>query len=719
MAAPTYVTASTGASDTTGAWTATGAAPGAAGRIMILHVVQDGTTDGSVTFTSATNIENLAGTDNAWTAIGEYSMGGADEARHYLWIGRSLSTSTPTFTGGNSSGEDLFFRMYEFSGVSTGTTLATVIENVTAGTATSAGATSTTVADVGVTTLGPDRLALNFIGVNDDAQAAELTAMTGESGGDWTYPVAAYGDSAGTDATLALVTATIASAGTINGGTDTITSGAWGVVGFALKPTGIPLLTQAAYRYYEDGTEAGATAIANQDTNITRDVSAGDSNLQLRVRLQETDGTDGGPSTDDYQLQYELNDSGTYLYFDTALADSYPNSNFDSLIAITTAGDARGQSFTGNGGSLRYAYFYVSASSAVPTGTVVAKIYAHTGTFGTSSVGTGAALATSDTISIDSIGTNAVEFKFAFSGVEQITLTNGTNYVVVVDTTGVTMGGGNIRLNQDITSPTHAGNRVNLLSSAWSATSTSDIGFAILTAGGSVVGYNSASLTDGNATTNRLGSGTGSFVAGEISEDGLVDDLQITASNYTELLYSLTIESTAVADNDTLDFRVLRNGATTGMTYTVTPRITIEESTTSAVVTGTIVPTATEADIVAGGKTLIITLTGDTWIAAGALSFDLQRQNIINGVDSAQGETFGWNLVPQAAQSVGGVVRTSDTVVTITWDAFATYDITATETITVTVPATAVTGGNAIVATPTFSITAAQTTRALAALGVG
>lgn len=141
----------------------------------------------------------------------------------------------------------------------------------------------------------------------------------------------------------------------------------------------------------------------------------------------------------------------------------------------------------------------------------------------------------------------------------------------------------------------------------------------------------------------------------------------------------------------------------------------------TAAISGTITPSATEADIVAGGKTLIITLTGDTWIAAGALSFDMQRQNIINGVTSAQSETLGWNLVPKALQNVTGVVRTSATVVTITWDAFATYNITATETITVTVPSTAVVGGNAIVATPTFQVTAIVTSRGsnLMLMGVG
>ena len=124
----------------------------------------------------------------------------------------------------------------------------------------------------------------------------------------------------------------------------------------------------------------------------------------------------------------------------------------------------------------------------------------------------------------------------------------------------------------------------------------------------------------------------------------------------------------------------------------------------AANLTGTITASVTEADIVSGGKTLIITLVGDTWIAAGVGSFDLQRDEIIAGCTSAQGEALGWNLVPKALQSLAGVVRTSDTIVTITWDAFATYNITAQETITVTVPGTALTGAIAIIATPTFTV---------------
>ena len=69
--------------------------------------------------------------------------------------------------------------------------------------------------------------------------------------------------------------------------------------------------------------------------------------------------------------------------------------------------------------------------------------------------------------------------------------------------------------------------------------------------------------------------------------------------------------------------------------------------------------------------------------------FDDVRQDIINGLVSAQSEAHGWNAEVKAKIAVTDVVRTSDTVVTITLDAESLYDITAQETITVTVPTSA------------------------------
>ena len=107
----------------------------------------------------------------------------------------------------------------------------------------------------------------------------------------------------------------------------------------------------------------------------------------------------------------------------------------------------------------------------------------------------------------------------------------------------------------------------------------------------------------------------------------------------------------------------------------------------TSALTGTASPSITEADVVTGGKTSIITLTGDTWIAAGTgpIGTTAQSNAIIAQFDSAQSETNGWD-----AEVTGVLVRTSSTIATITWSAAASYDITATETITPTDIANAV-----------------------------
>lgn len=201
---------------------------------MILTIVQDGTTASTVTLDSATNIENLAGTDNAWTFIGTFNIGSPTSALHHLWIGRTINTSAPTATGSNGTSEDLYATFWHFSDVSAGTTLATVIENGTAGGTANGVGTGTAISDTAVTTLGPDRLALNFIGVDDDV--AIIGSFSGETGGDWDN-VAFDNESSGTDGAEGIYRATMATAGTIDGGTGTMSTGGWGIVGFALIGT--------------------------------------------------------------------------------------------------------------------------------------------------------------------------------------------------------------------------------------------------------------------------------------------------------------------------------------------------------------------------------------------------------------------------------------------------------------------------------------------------
>jgi hypothetical protein len=145
---------------------------------------------------------------------------------------------------------------------------------------------------------------------------------------------------------------------------------------------------------------------------------------------------------------------------------------------------------------------------------------------------------------------------------------------------------------------------------------------------------------------------------------------------------------------------------TAGLTTDLRPWLEFSQTLTfagpeTAAATGSL-PGAGEEAIRAGGKFLTLTLIGDTWVAAGA-AFDAQRQPIINGIVSAQSEVHGWNA-ERANIPVAAVVRTSDTVATITLPALPAYDITSPETLTDTIPAAALVGGAAIVAAPSFQI---------------
>jgi hypothetical protein len=166
------------------------------------------------------------------TLIGHFDVGSAVAAKQHLWIGRSSADQDGSISVTSSSGDDCYAVIYTFTGVNAGTTLADVIENGTAGTAVNGAGTGTTVSDTGVATLGRDRLACNFGGINDDNAAV---AFTGETGGDWTVAADA-GSFTGTDGEVWLQTAAMPSAGTIDGGTFTMASDAWGGVGFALVP---------------------------------------------------------------------------------------------------------------------------------------------------------------------------------------------------------------------------------------------------------------------------------------------------------------------------------------------------------------------------------------------------------------------------------------------------------------------------------------------------
>ena len=128
--------------------------------------------------------------------------------------------------------------------------------------------------------------------------------------------------------------------------------------------------------------------------------------------------------------------------------------------------------------------------------------------------------------------------------------------------------------------------------------------------------------------------------------------------------------------------------------------------------TGTIVSGGvTEAEIAAGGETLIITLTNDTWVAAGTgpIGSTADTQALIDGITASTTPANGWNNEVRDKEPVSIVTRNSNTQATLLFTTAASaYDISSNETVEVTLPASVlVTSGDAVVATPTFDITAA------------
>lgn len=211
--------------------------------LMMLVIFQDGTgtnpTVGARDVGVSGTFESLSGTTDAFTPLtgNPFTVGNPAAGKLHIFFARCTNASQAGVSV-NTPADDIFCVIVGVRGIDpAATTIADIIESISSG-----AGTLITIADAGVTTTGPDRLAVNIIGVNDDNAVPDFT---GESGGNWAKPflntggteAAEWASATGTDGAIAIQTAAMPSAGTINGGTcDMAASDAWGVVGFAFKP---------------------------------------------------------------------------------------------------------------------------------------------------------------------------------------------------------------------------------------------------------------------------------------------------------------------------------------------------------------------------------------------------------------------------------------------------------------------------------------------------
>jgi len=164
---------------------------------------------------------------------------------------------------------------------------------------------------------------------------------------------------------------------------------------------------------------------------------------------------------------------------------NYSESNQSSLAAVGSEDTDRvselGQSFTAIGVNLGRVDMYIKKVGS-PTGNAVAILYAHTGTFGSTGTPTGAALATSDVFDVSTLTTSLELKSFNFSGAEQYSLVNGTNYFIALKY--ITGDDSNyVQWGLDGSSPSHAGNKANKTNGTWSANSAQDFCFWLYSTG--------------------------------------------------------------------------------------------------------------------------------------------------------------------------------------------------------------------------------------------
>ena len=186
----------------------------------------------------------------------------------------------------------------------------------------------------------------------------------------------------------------------------------------------------------------------------------------------------------------------------SSVTDSYGESNADATVKLFVGDKIRyGQSFTSvYSGLLETARFNISKLGS-PTGNVTAKLYAHSGTLGTSSIPTGAALATSDNLDISTLTTSQVLTTLTFTAANRVALVAGTNYCIEILYNEAGSDTNNcLRVSVDTSTPLDDGNSF-YYDSGYNAVATNDTPFYV-----NVSTYLTGAMTmiTGNPIVNEL-----------------------------------------------------------------------------------------------------------------------------------------------------------------------------------------------------------------------
>lgn len=217
---------------------------------------------------------------------------------------------------------------------------------------------------------------------------------------------------------------------------------------------------------------------------------------------------------------------------------------------------------------------------------------------------------------------------------------------------------------------------------------------------------NSGSISSGATAPTTFAS---SFCVGVMGGANSATDLPVGTNDYTTRATVVNATKWQLGLLDNLVGAVGAQTATatigTAQQWSALVATFPQASTATIAVSGSVSDGTTEAEIIAGGQTLVLTLGGDTYLAGW--NFDQQRAALRDGITSAQSEAAGWNATVRPNIPLTNIVRTGNAVVTVTLQAqtLPRYGIVDQETVTPTVPGAIITSGVAVVSDIGFVVT--------------
>jgi hypothetical protein len=177
-------------------------------------------------------------------------------------------------------------------------------------------------------------------------------------------------------------------------------------------------------------------------------------------------------------IPFHVKNFTAFLWGHTSIIlDRYSETN-NNASYIMPSSHAIGQTFdSSSGGILDHCIFSLNRTSN-PTGNVVTKLFATTGTFGVNAIPTGAPLAISDSIVAASIPSATYsQISFTFTDANRFVIAPSTIYAIVCEYTGT---GGTISVGRDQFILAHPGNAcAQAFNDTWSAPSPADICFYV------------------------------------------------------------------------------------------------------------------------------------------------------------------------------------------------------------------------------------------------